>query len=360
MATFDLFGDTTGLPKTTRSQIPYEIEALTPKESWGAGNGSTSIVCRQKWDMSSTWIRRMVGEVGVIKPGSTPLLRRFIPETVPYEDGRNQFCSIVSQISQGGNPEDGANFSDAGSNWPQTLWTRYSAVFEVFPYAILDDTQVAAIQTGAGASAGATELYRYVVRTRKTYTREQPIPAGAPAGGFKIVDDVTAANRKFIGQVGFRVVQFADIRFRWVRVPIGWPPPIGWTGGTAENPWPPVFNPSADTSLERARDKFAGTVNDGWFDCAAPDGYCFAPGTLLFLGFDDSNRYFDAAGDWVCDVDFHFKWKGGRDAGGLIGGWNHFLDAAGNWKEVSRTGLSGGVKPYASNDFNKLFKYAAS
>lgn len=363
MAEFSLEGDRSGLPKTTRSGIPYEIKAVSPgpKESWGAGNGSTSIECRVLWENSAQWIRDMVGDVGVIKPGSTLLLKRNIPETVQFGDERPQWCTLIDQIDQGGNPSEGANFSQAGSNWPQVAWCRYRAVFEVVPYDILNDADVAEIEAGAGAYAGAIELYRYVVRTRRTTSREQPIPAASTAGGFKVVDDATPANRKPVGQIGFRVIEMADVTYKWVRVPVNWPPPIGYTGGTVENPWPPVFNPVAlDTTKLRARDKFIGSINDNWFDAASPNGYAFAPGTLLFVGYDDSNRYYDAAGDWVCDITYNFKFKGGVDASGNAGGWNYFLDANGNWKLVSLNGLSTGTKPYTTNDFNKLFKYAAS
>jgi hypothetical protein len=131
------------------------------------------------------------------------------------------------------------------------------------------------------------------------------------------------------------------------------------------NPWPPAFNPTAN---RRTRDSFENCINDDWFDVAAPDGIAAPPGTLLYLGYDDSNRYYDAAGDWVCDIVFNFKLKQSLDAGGaqsvdsagFYGGWNFFLTAQGVWKEVSTTGANSGQRPYQTRDFNKLFKYAAS
>jgi hypothetical protein len=354
MPIYDLFGDTSGLPVTTRSGIPFEIEALSPRETWGAGNGNTSIVCRQKWDGSATWIRDMVGTVAVTRPGSQLVLTRNIPERIQYGDGRIQFCSIVDQVEQGGNAAE-VNFSQAGTNWPETDWCKYRAVFEVFPYAILTSTEQADIQTVAGSYAGAIELYRYVIRSRKTYSREQPIPAAGPAGGFKVI----GTNRP-IGQVGFRVVSMADVTYKWVRVPIGWPPPLGWVPVfDTDWPWPPKVNPTGSTLQAsggtstgglRARDTYIGTINTDWFDVAAPDGYCFAPGTLLYTGYDDSNRYYDAAGDWVCDVVYSFKFK--------EGGFNRFLDANGNWVEVSSDGTTSGQRPYQSNNLNNLFQYA--
>lgn len=357
MPIFSLEGDQSGLPRTTRSDIPYEIDALSPREVWGAGNGNTSIICRQFWDGSAAWIRDMVGEVAIEKPGSQVILRRYVPEMVQYGDDRVQFCSIAEQVEQGGNAT-GGNFSQAGTNWPQTDWCKYRAVFEVFPYAILSDTERDTIATAAGAYAGAKELYRYVIRSRRMGSKEQPIPAASTAGGFK---DTTTG--KPIGQVGFRAVEFADIAYKWIRVPISWPPPIGWTPPASPPFWPPPFNPAAldPTANKRARDAYINSVNHDWFDVAAPDGYAFPPGTLLYTGYDDSAKYFDAAGAWVCDVVYHFRFKGALDSAGSYGGWNYALNAKGQWVYVNLEGAVGGATdtpPYQSKNFNHLFQYA--
>lgn len=364
---YGLDGDTTGLPRTRRSSLPYEIEALTPKEVWGAGSGSTTLQAKCLWDDSVAWIKDMVGEVTVVAVGSvtpTLLLRRHVPEPLRYNDfgsgsdTRVQFCMMVDQVAQGGH-QGSAPMAQVVSNWPQVDWCKYRTTWEALPYAILDYASpigalpaMADIVSAAGSYAGAPELYRYVVRTRRTYSREQPIPAASTAGGFKVIDDAVPANRKPIGQVGFRVVSMADITYRWVRVPVGWPPPLGWTGFTASNPWPPAFNPAAlnPATNRRARDSYVGTINHDWFDCAAPDGYCCAPGTMLYRGFDDSAKYYDAAGDWVCDVTFQFQWK--------EGGWNSILNAKGEWKAVSLDGTSAGTRPYQTSDMNNLFRYA--
>ncbi len=363
---YSLFGDTSQLPFTARSVtrhaddpdsplLRYEIDALTDKETWGAGNGNTTIVCRQKWLDTFAWIRDMVGEVEVTRPGSTYLLNRYVPEIVQYGDGRKQFCTIVDQLEQGGNPTDVIgqfNFQQAVNFWPKTLWCKYRTVFESPPYAILSTSDLTAISAAAGDYAGAKELYRYCVRTRKTYSREQPIPAASTAGGFKVIDDAVPANRKPIGQVGFKVVSMADITIKWVRVPIGWPPPVGYDAdvpGIGLVTWPPLVNPVVlDITKQRTRDTYKGTINADWFDCAAPDGLCIPPGELLYIGYDDSNKYIDAAGDWVTDITFTFRQK--------EGGWNKFLSALGEWKEVSLDGTSGGARPYGTNNFNNLFQ----
>lgn len=365
MPIYDLFGDTSGLPQTTASGIPYEIEALTPREVWGAGNNSTTLICRQKWDGTASWIQDMVGRVTVIKPGSTLLLKRYVPEMVQYGDGRRQFCSICEQTEQGGNA-DNSNFSQAGTNWPETDWTKFRTVFEAFPYAVLTDPECDIIATAAGGYAGAKELYRYVVRSRRDYSREQPIPAASLAGGFRVATGTIAAPGQTIGQVGFRAIGMADITFKWVRVPVGWPPPVGYTPADPSNPWPPAFNPAAlnPAANRRTRDSFLNCINDDWFDVAAPDGICAPPGTLLYTGYDDSNRYYDANGEWVCDITFSFKQKQAIDSAGSYGGWNYFLDARGRWVRVNLEGIVPGTvgatdtPPYQSKPFNDLFKYS--
>lgn len=372
--TYALDGDRTGLPKTRRTGIPFEVEALTPKEAWGAGNSNTTFNCKTEWETAATWVKEMVGEVQVVKQSSQMLLRRFVPEMNPYNDvgdgsdSRVQFCSICDQIDQYGTEIGGTLRNIYG--WPQTDWYRSKAVFEAFPYAILDNVPLGTlpaipdIAAAAGAYAGATELYRYVVRKRRYYTKEQPVPGPNAAAnlGFFVVDG-SVPKKAVPGAVLFRNIGFGDITLRWVRVPVGWPPTVGYLGT-----WPPTFNPAAvdPTTKYRTRDSFQGTVNDDWFDVAAADGICAPPETLLYTGYSDDNKYYDAAGDWVCDVDFFFKYKGGADASGVIRGWNHCLSANGIWVPVTsdvipgdmKRGTVNGQKPYKTNDFDNLFRWS--
>ncbi len=377
MALYSLEGDTSGLPYTTRNAIPYEINALTPRETWGAGNSNTSIQCRQKWDRTVAWIKDMVGEVFVSRQTQSLLLKRHIPELIQYNitadgtDNRIQFCTIIDQIDQGGNPDVGAgqvftNFAQETTNWPETAWARYHAVFESVPYAILDDAtplgllpSVSDIVAGAGAFAGARELCRYVTRQRKSYTKEISVPGPNVAAnrGFAVID----ATRNYIpGGYAFRNRSFAEVSYTWIRVPIGWPPPVGWLPGAAEPVWPPKFNPAAGApaTLLRTRDSFLGTVNSTYFDCAAPDGYCWQPETLLYTGYDDSKKYYDAAGMWVCDIVYTFKF--------CEGGWNKYLSGSGEFVEVSadvipgddKHGRATGRKPYQTSVFDNLFRWS--
>jgi hypothetical protein len=372
MSQFSLEGDTTGLPKTTRSAIPFEIDALDPKETWGAGNSGTAITCRVSSGLSADWVRDMVGEVSIVKPGATPLLKRYAPEPLGFGDDREQFCSICDQVAQGGNPDgEGSNFR-LGNGWPLTAWARYKVAFEAFPYAVLTDSECDAIQTAAGAYAGAKELYRYVVRTRRITNKEQNTPGATIAAnlGYFIIEagpPAVGARKQVPGSFMNRPIIFGDFTLKWVRIPIGWPPPVGYAG--AVTPWPPVFNPVAadPATVFRTRDSFIGSVNSTYFDCAAPDGWCAGPEQLLYLSYDDSNKYWDAAGNWVCDVVYHFKFKGGIDSTGVTGGWNHVMSAAGKWERVTadvvpgdnKRGTVDGRGLYKTNDFNDLLRYKA-
>ena len=369
----DLFNNTSGLPRTLRGNMPYEVMALSPKEVWGHGHGSTTLECRQKWEDAATWIRYMVGEVKVVQTSQqsrVPTLLRYLPEPLRYNeiggipgqgggtDKRVQWCTGLAQTDQGGTSYFHGAMSQAGTNWPKVDWCRYQTQFETTPYWVRSSAEMDAIaiaaNSGPSAYAGARELYRYVDRQCTNTSKEQPIPAASTAGGFKVIDDVTAANRRPIGQVGFRVISMADVTYKWIRVPVGWPPPPGWLISDPANPWPPPANPSAPAPgvARRTRDTFKGKVNSDYFDCADIEGYCWQPGELLYTGYDDSYRYFDAAGDRVCDITFRFRFK--------EGGWNKFLSARGEWKEVSLTGLSTGTKPYESADFNDLFRWSAA
>jgi len=370
MPIFDLFNDTSRLPKTVTGDMPYEVGALTARETWGHGHGATTLVCRQTWNQSARWIRYMMGDAKIL-PSATgqviPRLRRNLPEPLRYpevgdgSDKRVQWCTGLSQIDQGGNPdplddelspESTAPFLQGGTNWPATLWCRYQVTWETTPYIVRTEAEISDIITAANAGpvayGGARELLRYVVRDKKTYSKEQPIPAASNAGGFR---DITTGRS--IGQVGFRVVQMADVTYKWVRVPFGWPPPPGWLIANPADPWPPPVNPQVlgPATVRPVRDTYIGKVNSTYFDMADPLGLAWQPEEVLYVGYD-VYPYYDSSGDFVCDYTFKFKYK--------EGGWNKFLNASGTWVTVTLDGTATGTKPYATADFNDLFQWVAA
>jgi hypothetical protein len=288
--------------------------------------------------------------------GSTPKLSRQVPEYRNLRD-KNLYCTAVEYSTNSGRPTSGINHADALEGFPATRRVSGGVTLESMLWDVLSDTSAEAYraeaETATTGYGGVREMYRYVQRMQKAYSAEQRIPAASAAGGFLIVDDATAANRKPIGQVAFRTVSLADVVYKWMRVPLGWPPPKGWTPPAVAPFWPPRVNPVSPAAPSNfpARDRFKGTVNSEYWDVGPIRGYAWAPETLLYVGYDDSNQYEDAAGVRCCDYVFNFKYK--------EGGWNKFLSARGEWVRVSLDGLSTGTKPYTTNDFDYLFEYQA-
>lgn len=302
--------DRAGLPQTTKSGFYYEIDPFTYREAWVPGANRTVIDCRVDANESFDWITDMVGRSYM--SGTT--LRRDLPEQNPFDV--NQWCTKVEQIDQGGINDDDT-LSDAASGWPFTKWQRYRCTFEGMPFAMRDD---AAADSYATTQSSKAELSRYVVRGQRTYAKEQQIPGGA----FKIVDDGTAANRLPLMQTGFKTRVFGDVTYTLVR-------------------WP-VTNFPAEWKNHR------GKINSAAFDASSGsgEGYAWAAGELLYVGYDDNNKYFDANEDWVADVVLQFKF--------CQGGWNYFLNSSGALVEVSTDGLSSGTKPYSTAQLYDLFE----
>jgi hypothetical protein len=322
-------GGTFGLPVTTRTGISYEVDTFDYRERWTPGANSTVVLCRVPFNTSFDWITDMVGRAHVVSSVGGKRLRRDLPEQNPYD--RRQYCTRVEQVDQGGDPDGGTlvvgsgsfavpTYADVEHGWPVVKWCRYRCTFEAFPFQMRTDAQV------DNATAGAAELYRYVMRVQRPTPREQQIPAGA----FQTIDDAVEGNRIKLMQTGFKTIVFSDVTYTWVRVPVG------------------AFLRNTH------KDSLLGKINDAVFDTGtAPGdvidggGYAWPTGTLLYTGYDDSNRYYDANEDWVVDVVFNFRFR-------QIG-WNRYLNNEGKPVEVSLTGTSAGEKPYGVGDFNTLF-----
>lgn len=364
MATYDLEGDRSGLPHTRRGNLAYEIDAFSYRRSHGQQGSAVQLKANQLWDDAPQWSIYMVGEVFVDVPAGVPRLSRQLPEFRLLRD-QNLYCTALDHTTHSGTPLSGINHQDALEGFPATRRVEAAVTFESVLWDMLSDSSAEAYRLEGDVTTsgygGVRELYRYMQRMQKAYSAEQRIPSLSAAGGFKIIDDAVSANRKPIGQVGFRTVSMADVVMKWMRVPLGWPPPRDWTPPGAPPFWPPRVNAfsTADPTKKVARDRFKGTVNQSWWDAGPIRGYAWEPYSLLYVGYDDSNQYWDGAGMLCCDYIFNFKFK--------EGGWNKFLSAAGNWVEVSSDisagdglgGTSAGKKPYEVNDFDKLFEYQA-
>lgn len=325
---FDLFGDTgdtSRLPTTTRRGIPYEIERVPPpRQQWVRAANQTTAIVRVKDEQAFDFIEDMVGRTHV--EGSSPSreLRRDLPEECGWV--ANQWCTRVEQLDAGEEWDDGSGPTtyDPETSWPAYRWVRYRCTFEGMPHKMLTDAEA---DDASAEESEAPELFRYVVRSRKTFVKEQQVPGGA----WKIVD-ADPSNRKRLEQTGFKIVLMADVSYTVVRFPV-------------------------EVLPYTALNALAGKINLGVWD-KGPGGYRWQPGTLCFTGWDDDEKYFDANGDWVCDLVLRFRWR-------QIG-FNHFMDQTWRPREVSKSGVPGGdpddpdhIRPYTfttSDNFNDLFK----
>lgn len=331
----ELFGDTFGLPVTTRSGIPYEIDAFDYREVFRPGQNRTTVVCRVAYERSFDWVTEMVGRAYTSSSVGGVKLRRDLPQRNPFDS--RQWCTGVEQVDQGGDPPAGSTFAPAGTppgvlasladpvvGWPVVKWKRYRATFEAMPYQMRTDAQV------DQATTGPAELQRYVMRVQRSTPREQQIPGG----GFETITDPPVK----LMIAGFKTIAFADVTYTWCRVPV------------------------ANFLANTAKDELLGKINDAIFDDgSAPGdtqkggGYKWATGKLLYLGYDDSNRYYDANEDWVTDIVFSFKFK-------QIG-WDFYLNNLGDPVEVQTLETVPPTprrKPYQRGDFNQLFTVGAA
>lgn len=319
MAIPSIFGDTTGLPVTTRSGIPYEVDVPSYRETWVPGANKTVIMARVPTEQAWDWITDMVGQAYI----GSGMLRRDPPEQNPFDP--NQYCTKIEQVDHGDISDSGTleidvdggthrTFADIDSGWPVTKWSRYRCTFEGMPFWVKTDDEV-----DAEAPGNERELERYVLRNRKSYMREQELPGG----GFKTIE----ATPVTLFTTGFKFVAYADVTYTWVRVPV------------------------TQFMQMSEKDDWIGAINSTTFDTngSANGGYSWLEGELMYVGYDDSNKYFDANEDWVVDVVYSFRWK-------KIG-WNFFFKADGSTVEVSTDGTSGGTRPYADEqDFAELFR----
>jgi hypothetical protein len=261
----------------------------------------------------------MVGRTNITGSSPSRLLRRDPPQQHP--EVSNQWCTKVEEIEAGADPDGdggGGPGRDEITGWPTYRWSRWRITFEGMPHKTLTDAEA---DEASAESGEAPELSRYCVRQRKTFVKEQQVPGGA----FLTIDDLVPGNRQRLQQTGFKIVLFADVSYTLVRFPV-------------------------DVLPLTALSALGGKINSTRWD-VGEGGYAFDSGTLLAVGWDDDDKYFDANGDWVCDLVLRFRWK-------QIG-WNFFMNNRWQPVEVSLDGTSTGQRPYESTDgdnFNPLFK----
>lgn len=322
---FDLFGDSTGLPETTRSKIKYEIDALSYREQWVEGANQTTVVCRVRAMDWVTWVEDMVGRVYLGSEEeevdgetfSINVLRRDLPEQNPFYP--NQWCIRVEQVDQGESPDDSEHalpvtpgtFADPVNGWPVTMWMRAKVIFQGLPFTLKTDAEVDA---AFEEDEDEPELLRYLERRQQVIVREQ----GFPAGAYKIV-----GTEEPLPQTAFKMRAQGEVLYFLHRWPV------------EAIPYTAIYD-------------LLGKINDDEFDPDENDNG-WPTGTLAFAGFDTNQKMWDQNGTFCCmPLILRFRF--------MEGGWNFFLDREARLVEVSLTGTSDGDKPYEFGDFNRLFR----
>lgn len=351
------------MPTTAAHGIPYEIESVLPGpcEDYVPNANRTIVNTRVDFLQSELWEQDMVGTVSFNpsfggQPGSPTALHRTIPELCPFAPTGNfdpniggiggQWCTRCEQRDSGGSmldsePSTNGPFLDPLTGWPLAQWQRFRVTFEGLPFSVLTDQAVALLP-----GANAPEMYRYVTRSCQRKFSEQQIPlgqlfiAGSAVGGARAAPLPPVAGQ-------FIKVSSAIVKYVWVRVPVNCIP---------------------YTTLRAAEN----LINLGVWDTVNPLGYSWPDGTLRFAGFSDQNKYQDATGIWVCDLELDFEY---RNVGVSIGdrfvplgvplGWNYYFlplgGGGGHFVGVTFDGNPVNVLPGTANvlypaiDFNTLF-----
>lgn len=353
-----------GLPQTTAHGVPYEIESVLPgpREDYVPNANRTMINTRIFFQQTELWTQDMVGTVAFnsnfnTTPGFVSALTRTIPQQCPFAPTGNydpsiggiggQWCTRIEQNDSGGSWLDGLNAEsgrgpifDPSSGWPLPQYQRHRCTFEGLPYSILSDAAIGVSGPDAFfffAGLNAPEMSRYVIRSRRPKVREQQIPLGQ----LYIAGSVPPGPAKLLPNVGpFVRLASADVQYTWVRVPVN-------------------CIPTATLIL------YENCINFGVWDTVNPGGYSWPDGTLRFAGYDDTNRYQDATGIWVCDLIYYFEYRNvGLLPTGQPAGWNYaFLPSTLGGSIVGVTTDGKAVTPngggfnclYLGRDFNQLF-----
>lgn len=302
-----LDGNQTGLPHTAANNIPYEIESTSYREQWVMGANNTVLTARVLDADSYQWIDDMVGTVGTRKVSGGLRYARGLPERSAYVP--DQWCTQVVQIDQGDSPVcPGVAGPARGipSGWPVPRWSKWRVTFEGLPFDIQSDAYCDA--TGYG------EWCRYLVRKRKSFAKEYRYGANA----FRLAGTTTTVPAQ---QTGY--IAFAEITYIQIGVPV------------KTVPWAYL-------------DTLMGCINSVTLD-AVPGGYYLAPYKALFLGYNDQNRYWSSAGQWVCDLELMFRWNAYS--------WRAIPLADGGFRVIERVAAPH-YPPFLPNDFANLLNPA--
>ena len=281
-----------------KTPIEYKIEILenSIKEEYGPNTNGTTVLCTVADDDALEFVRQMLGYA--TRVGSQ--LDRVLPEKCGWNDTQYAVrCELVKCLTWVDNDE-------TLNNWPGYNEVVYAVTFAAPLYQVLEDDEV------------THEHERFVVWKRRGVSQNEKIPGG----GFLYVDDVTAANRTPVPEVGVKTGRQVMLQAKWLDVP--------------------YVNYAKLSSL-------ANKVNDA---AVTWDGVTYDAETVLFDSWDEDKR---VNSDGLITVDLTFNFAVRQDGRT----WNKFWkNGTDGYVEVSDDGTSSGVKPFASADLNGLFSFS--
>jgi hypothetical protein len=284
----------------TRSGIQW-TELYLPgaiyRESWVDGSQTSERFAEVDWDDSSLFVFDMVGYT----TRGAQWLKRVTPEPHPYFD--KMFCVECHSINAYG------NHINTGPNTSIKLdKIQYRLVYKPLEYVVAEDVTV--------IGSVEHELERYIIRKKKWAFVNQQMPVSTSAPG-NVKPPILVFNGAHAGTTvptnPARPQATIQLEYTWKRVPRLAVPVDTITAG-------------------------AFTINNDLFDKT------YHTGTLAFLGADQRD-YYDAAGDFVCDLVYLFACK--------PEGWNFYPNV--DWKPEAIIVQSTGLGPFIESDFDKLF-----
>lgn len=278
---------------TSRGAVSATIDALSYEEFWKPDGNGTTALFTIPYANRETFVKCMLGQS--IVGNNNGLLNREVPQQCDGVSWVPQYCVACDLVKAYGSHD-----SSGSRDWINFSKAQYRCTFQSVPYRILPNDQI------------TEERERYVIRKRRTISREQKIPGG----GFEFSD-----TGERIAEVGFRVNVEVELQYTWLKVP--------------------VKNVPYASMLAAV-----GTVNDASFNDYQPElNYVMDAGTLLYKGTDEKT-YYDAGGVFCSDLTHCFGWRANT--------WNKFPDSKGVMRTIRS--VTSNLPLYSSTDFNLLFR----
>jgi hypothetical protein len=287
---------------TTANGIPYSVE-LDVADQIDQTTSSLTVTLAVQDSEAESFKADMLGWSEITASGG---LTRTPPEVAKWGNRRDLYCVKLDPIGKTPLFETDGDWQRNDDGWPEFDIARYRATFVKPLYQVLGDDDV------------TRELDRFCVWKKRVTAQNEKIPGG----GFKWVDDVTAANRTPVPEVAVRVGRQTVLTCKWIDVP------------------------RVDYEILAT---YCNRINDSDFEM---DGTTYETGTLLLTGLDAEPRV-NGRNDKSNDITFEFAVRSdGRT-------WNKFWKSGtAGYVEISSDGTSTGDKPFDTVTFDLLWSFS--